>query len=83
MAEDTVLLGVAQFTKNVFIFSFQGHPKSLDQFTYKDSDINDVILSCVSNVSFSGVSGNVWFEQGYDPPIRDVYIERIEGTPLR
>ena len=57
---------------------FTGHRKSLDQFTYQDSDINNVILSCMSNISFSGVSGGVSFENGMDAA-RDIKLERIQG----
>ena len=58
---------------------FAGHQKALDQFTYEDSDINDVILSCMSNISFSGVSGGVSFENGMDAA-RDIKLERIQGN---
>lgn len=60
---------------------FSGHPKSLDQFTYADSDINDVILSCMSNISIIGVSGRISYGEGADP-IKNARIERIEGNIL-
>ena len=59
-------------------FIFSGHPKSLDQFTYQDKDINDIILSCMSNVSLTGVSGRVLFENGIDP-IKDCKVQRVQG----
>ena len=55
-----------------------GHPKSLDTFSYSDSDINEVILSCMSNVSMTGITGSISFEEGADP-IKDAKIERIQG----
>ena len=64
-----------------YCFLLTGHPKKLDEFTYEDSDINDIIMSCMSNVSFTGISGNIAFDQGSDP-IKDVTIERIEGKTL-
>ena len=57
------------------------HGKSLDQFTYSDSDINRVILSCMANTSIDGISGSLHFEQGADPT-KDVKIQRIEGENL-
>ena len=59
----------------------KGHGKSLDQFTYSDSDINRIILSCMANTSIDGISGSLHFEQGADPT-KDVKIQRIEGENL-
>ena len=58
-----------------------GHPKSLDEFTYEDSDINNVILSCMSNISITGIVGGVSFGKGADP-IKNIKIERIQGKHL-
>ena len=55
-----------------------GHNKSLDEFTYEDADINQMIFECVSNTSMKGVSGNVEFHNGPDP-IKKVKIEQIQG----
>ena len=55
-----------------------GHTKTLADFTYEDSFINDIIVSCMSNVSIIGVVGSISFEGGGDP-INDVKIERIQG----
>ena len=63
----------------VCLCSFTGHLKSLDEFTYKDSDINEIILSCMANVSMLGLTGSIDFEKGADP-IKNVKIERIQGT---
>ena len=52
--------------------------KSLNEFTYSDYDINEVILSCMANTSIDGLSGTLHFEHGADP-IKDVRIQRIEG----
>ena len=62
-------------------FSFKGYPKSLDEFTYKDLHINDIILSCAGNVSMKGIAGSIHFEQGADP-VKNVRIQRIQGTLL-
>ena len=37
------------------IVSFKGHTKTLGQFAYMDADINDVILSCISNMTITGI----------------------------
>ena len=37
------------------IVSFKGHTKTLGQFTYMDADINDVVLSFISNMSLFGI----------------------------
>ena len=63
---------------NLFYILPIGHPKSLSEFTYQDSDINDVILSCMSNLSFLGVSGSISFGEGADP-IKNVKMGRIQG----
>ena len=59
-----------------------GHLKTLNQFTYNDRDINDIILSCMSNVSMTGITGNIAFGEGSDP-IKNVKIERIQGNCMR
>ncbi|XP_045170037.2 gamma-aminobutyric acid type B receptor subunit 2-like [Mercenaria mercenaria] len=56
---------------------FAGHPKTLDMFTYLDSDINDLIFSCMTQTSLTGVSGRVVFSTGADPD-RLVKVERIQ-----
>ena len=55
-----------------------GYPKSLHEFTYQDSEINNVILSCMSNISITGIVGGISFGDGADP-IKNVKIERIQG----
>ena len=59
-------------------FYILGHPKSVDEFTYADSDINDVILACMSNIATIGLSGSMPLGQGADP-IKNVKMERIQG----
>ena len=76
-----------QFTKpklpcdNLCEFSFfiLGHPKYLDEFTYQDSDINDVILMCMSNLSLIGVSGRFIYRGAATPVTRNIKIERVLG----
>ena len=61
---------------------FAGHPKSLDQFTYQDSDINDAIVSCISNISITGIGGSIALGEGADP-IKNVKMERIQGKKTK
>ena len=76
---------MASFQKKQFwhlsfasLIYFAGYSKSIDEFTYQDSIINDVVLDCMSNISLTGVSGNIVFGEGADP-IRNVRIEQIQG----
>jgi len=57
---------------------FAGHAKTLDQFTYYDSDINDVMFECLGKSSIQGVSGRRFFPDGRDPD-GVVMIERSQG----
>ena len=61
------------------IIIFPGHPKTLDEFTYDDKDINDIIVECMSNTSMVGIQGSIAFGEGGDP-IRNVKIERVQGN---
>ncbi|XP_045168365.2 gamma-aminobutyric acid type B receptor subunit 2-like [Mercenaria mercenaria] len=54
-----------------------GHPKTLDMFTYTDSNINDIIFECMGNTSMTGVSGEIVFTTGADPN-KIVKMERIQ-----
>ena len=47
-----------------------------------DADINDVILSCISNMSLTGIVGSIAFGNGADP-IKNVRLERIQGKYSR
>lgn len=58
------------------------HSKELDTFSYQDSDINEIILSCMSNVSMTGITGSIQFEEGADP-VKNVHIERIQGISYK
>lgn len=44
-----------------------GHPKSLEDFTYNDSDIGDVMLESMASVDFQGVLGRMMFDEHGDP----------------
>lgn len=55
-----------------------GHPKTLDKFTYNDSDINDIIFDCMSETDYTGTCGKVLFSSGADPD-RMIKLERIQG----
>ena len=50
----------------------------LGEFTYKDPDINEIVLSCMSNTSMVGITGSIYFEDGADP-IKNAHIERVQG----
>ena len=39
-----------------------------------------MISSCTANVSMTGIGGSIEYEEGGADPIKDVRIERIEGT---
>lgn len=66
-------------TKVIIVPLILGHPKTVDQFGYEDTDINDIIYDCMGKSSFMGVSGHVHFPGGGDPD-RMVQIERIQGN---
>ena len=55
------------------------HFKYLDEFTYADSDINDIILSCMNNLSLVGVSGRIFYGGNAAPVNKDIQIQRIQG----
>ena len=55
------------------------HSKYLDEFTYADSDINDIILSCMNNLSLVGVSGRIFYGGNAAPVNKDIQIQRIQG----
>ena len=73
---------MALMSNNLIMRIFTGHPKTLDQFTYQDSDINDVIVSCISNISIIGIGGSIALGEGADP-IKNVKIERIQGKKTK
>ncbi|XP_053374067.1 gamma-aminobutyric acid type B receptor subunit 1-like [Mercenaria mercenaria] len=54
------------------------YPKTLDMFTYQDSDINDIIFDCMSRTNITGVSGRIVLSTEVDPN-RILKIERIQG----
>ena len=60
-------------------YFISGHSKTIGEFDYIDGDINDIIMSCMSNISIVGVVGSLSFEGDADP-ISNVQIERIQGS---
>ncbi|KAL5007636.1 hypothetical protein ScPMuIL_016442 [Solemya velum] len=44
-----------------------GYKKTLDQFTYEDADINDLITNAFFSMSFIGVRGRIMFGANGDP----------------
>ena len=55
-----------------------GHPKSVSDFEFSDSDIGDIVTACVHNVSFIGVTGQVKFDISGDP-MRNIKIDQVQG----
>ena len=68
-----------KYTSALFIKIISDHPKYLDEFTYADSDINGMILSCMNNLSLVGVSGHIFYGGNAAPVDKDIHIERIQG----
>ena len=60
------------------IYIYSGHTKTLDQFTYSDSDINEVIFDCMGKSSIQGVTGKRSFPDGIYPDGL-VKIDRVQG----
>jgi len=59
-------------------FLILGYNKSLDQYTYADSDINDIIYECAGNTSFIGVTNDITF--GEDGELEEtIQIDRIQS----
>lgn len=54
------------------------YPKTLDQITYEDIDMHNVLLDCLGNTSMVGITGNMYFSNGDDPD-KMQQIERIQG----
>ena len=68
----------SSFKVNVRIVFISAYPKMLNEFTYKDNDINEIVSSCMSNVSMVGIIGSIYFKDGADP-VKNVHVERIQG----
>lgn len=60
------------------MFTFKGHPKTLDEATYLDSVIHDVVFKCLGQSSILGLGGKLFFPDGGDPD-GVVIIERIQS----
>lgn len=54
------------------------YPKTLDQITYEDIDMHNVLLDCLGNTSMVGITANMYFSNGDDPD-KMQQIERIQG----
>ena len=61
-----------------YLFCRSGHPKTLDQFNYTDSDITDIMFKCIGNQSIVGLTHNISFKNGNDP-VMNGQMERIQG----
>lgn len=58
--------------------TFSGYNKTLDQFAYADSDINDIVYTCLTKTSFTGAAKDYSFSP--DGEIDDnVMIDRVQG----
>ena len=57
--------------------SFPGSNKSLEDYAY-DREIGDIMLACLSNQSFTGISGNVKFTLTGDP-IKKIRVDQVQG----
>ena len=60
---------------------FSGHPKSLDEFEYSDSDIADIMTACMYNVSFLGITGQVKFDVSGEIQ-KNIRIEQVQGKEM-
>ena len=60
------------------LYQFSGHNKSLDEFSYSDVDIGDIMTSCTRNVSYLGLSGHVEFDSTGEPT-KNVKIDQIQS----
>jgi len=68
-------------TLKIEYYVFSGHTKTLDQFEYTDSDINDMVYGCLGTVSFQGAGKQYSFST--DGEIQDdVVVERIQSRGL-
>ena len=55
-----------------------GSQKTINQFDYSDREMADIMTSCVSNISFVGISGNVQFGY-YSDPEKNIRLDQIQG----
>lgn len=60
------------------LLSCIGHPKTLDEFTYSDVDISDILFKCMGNQSIVGLTHNISFRNGDDPEM-NAQLERVQG----
>ena len=61
----------------IWVLKYSGHYKTIDNFTYADGDINDIILECMDKTAYTGVGGGVVFRMR--DPDRLIRIDRIQG----
>ena len=59
-------------------FIFTGFTKTLDQITYADSVMHDIVFDCLGKSSTQGISGGRSFPDGRDPDGM-VMIEQVQG----
>ena len=52
--------------------------KGLEDFTYSDKDMGDLILKNIWAQKFLGISGDLFFDENGDSP-RDVVISQFRG----
>ena len=56
-----------------------GSTKKLEDFTYEDDDVNDVIFRCLGNLNMLGVTGPISYSSGEADPDRSISIQRLQG----
>lgn len=61
-----------------FMITIPGYNKTLDQFTYADSFINDIIYECVGKTNFVGVAATIKFDKNGDLD-ETTQIDRIQS----
>ncbi|KAH3769086.1 hypothetical protein DPMN_170333, partial [Dreissena polymorpha] len=57
-----------------------GHLKTIGDFTYKDSDIGEIVFQCMGNQSIIGMSGRISFSKGGADPNKMMLLQRIQGA---
>lgn len=57
---------------------YLGYPKTIDQITYSDEEVHNIIFDCMGSTTMVGVTGKIMFENGLDPE-RTVVIHRVQG----
>ncbi|XP_052245676.1 gamma-aminobutyric acid type B receptor subunit 1-like [Dreissena polymorpha] len=76
---DTIWLCALALNCTIETLDAIGHSKKLDNFTYADGDIGEIIFKCTGKTSLTGASGRISFHNGSDPN-KMIRVERIQGS---